>query len=707
MARLMKCVIQDFEKGKLSVEEIPLPIAPPGFVLVKNEYSFVSAGTERTIVNTAKASLVKKAAMRPDLVRQVLDNMRREGLSATVDKVKGRLSVQKALGYASAGRVVESRARFKSFRPGDAVACAGAEYAVHAEYVIVPENLCVPVPEGVDLQDACAATLGAIAMQGVRRSGVVLGETVAVIGLGILGLICCEILAAAGTRVMGVDVDPASVEKARSLGYTAFLRSEKGLDAQKRTFTRGFGFDAAIITASSPDNDPALLAEQLIRKRGRIVVVGAFKLDFERQPLYEKEGQVLMSTSYGPGRYDNEYEEKGLSYPIDLIRWGQRENIEGFLDMLARGQVRIRELISHRFPISQALAAYDLITGKVKEPYGGVLISYEKHAELPGKPIRPILPVVSPGEAGIGFIGAGNFAQGYLLPHLKKMKANLLAVTCKHPASAHSVAKRFRFREACSSHEELLARDDLNTVFITTRHDLHASLVVSAWKNRRHVYVEKPLCLNRSELEQIREIAASSEHLPLLMVGYNRRFAPASVFVRNRIEDFSPVVMTMTVNAGPLPDGHWLLDPEVGGGRVVGEFCHFIDLCEYFLGPIRDVSARGPPSPRGGAQDFSVMVKALKGMAAITYTAQGSPRYPKERLEFFTGEQVWVIDNYRRVLHSPSGRVKAFKGKGHEQEITAFLEGIRKGEAPIPLESLLRGMDFTLQVQEQLMGHRG
>ena len=706
MAKLMKCVIQDFENGKLSVEEIPLPVAPPGFVLVQNEFSFVSAGTERTIVNTAKASLVKKAAMRPDLVRQVLDNMRREGLRATVDKVKGRLSVQKALGYASAGRVVESRARYRSFRPGDAVACAGAEYAVHAEYVVVPENLCVPVPQGVELSEACAATLGAIAMQGVRRSGLVVGETAVVIGLGILGLICCEILASAGVRVMGIDVDPVSVEKARTLGYEAFLRSDPGLETEKGSFTRGIGFDAAVITASSSDNDPALLGGRLIRKRGRIVVVGAFKLDFDRQPLYEKEAQILMSTSYGPGRYDSEYEEKGLSYPIDLVRWGQRENIEGFLDMLARRKIRVQEMISHRFPISQALDAYDLITGKAREPYAGVLLRYDRSRELPKPSARVTLPLTAPGEIGIGFIGAGSFAQGYLLPQLKKLKANLLAVSCKHPASAHSVAKRFRFREACGGHEEVLSREDLNTIFIATRHDLHAGLVEQAWRSRRHVFVEKPLCINRSELRQLQETADSMEEAPLLMVGYNRRFAPAVVFVRDRVQAYSPLLMTVTVNAGPLPPDHWLLDPDVGGGRVVGEFCHFIDLCECFLGPIRDLTARGSPLAKGVPQDFSVIVQGERGMASISYTAQGSSRHPKERLEFFAGEQVWVIDNYRRVLHAPSGRAKSFKGKGHEQEIGAFLEGIRQGKAPIPLDSILRGMDFTLQVHEQLMGQK-
>lgn len=706
MANLMKCVIQDFKTGRLSVEDLPIPIAPPGFVLVRNEASFVSAGTERSIIKTAKASLAKKALIRPDLVKQVLDNMRREGLGATVDKVKGRLAVQKALGYASAGRVVESRARYKSFSPGDAVACAGAEYAVHAQYVVVPENLCVPIPAGIELQEACSATLGAIAMQGVRRSGAVLGETVVVIGLGILGLICCEILNAAGVMVMGVDVDPASVEKARALGYTSFVRDDSGLQSSGQAITRGIGFDAAIITASSSGNDPALLAGLLIRKRGRIVVVGAFKLDFDRQALYEKEAQILMSTSYGPGRYDADYEEKGLSYPIDLVRWGQRENIESYLDLLAKGKVRIGEMITHRFPISDALKAYDLITGKDGEPYGGVVISYVTEA-LPVQTARVTLPLVSPDSVGIGFIGAGNFAQGYLLPPLKKLKASLLGVTCKHPASAHSVAKRFKFRSASGSVEELLAQDDLNTVFITTRHDLHAELVLQALQSRRHVFVEKPLCINRSELERIESWIRTTDQLPLLMVGYNRRFAPALRHVKAKIEPYGRVVMTVTINAGSLPGNHWLHDPEVGGGRIVGEFCHFVDLCEFFLGPISDVTAFGLPSVNGGVEDFSVIVSAENGMACITYTAQGSPRHPKERLELFAGEQVWVIDNYRQVVHAPSGSKKAFKGKGHEQELAAFLDGIKAGVAPIALDSLLRGMHFTLKIQEQLMGRYG
>lgn len=707
MASLMKCVIQDFQSGKLSVEEIPVPIAPPGFVLVKNEASFVSAGTERTIVNTAKASLAKKALLRPDLVKQVLDNMRREGIGATVDKVKSRLAVNKALGYSCSGRVVDSQARYKSFSPGDAVACAGAEYAVHAEYVAVPENLCVPVPAGLDLQLACSATLGAIAMQGVRRSGAVVGESVAVVGLGIIGLICCEILAAAGVRVMGVDVDSNSVEKAKSLGHSAFLRSDPGLLSQSQLFSQGLGFDAVIITASAAGNDPALLGGQLIRKRGRIVVVGAFRLDFDRQPLYEKEAQILMSTAYGPGRYDSDYEEKGLSYPIDLVRWGQRQNIEAFLELLARGQVRMAELISHRFPISQALSAYELITGEASQSYSGILITYDGRIGAPPPKPRMALPLVAPGEIGIGFSGAGNFAQGYLLPQLKKMKVPLLAVACKHPASAHSVAKRFKFRQACAGLDELLAQADLNTVFITTRHDLHAGQLLQAWQARRHVFVEKPLCINRGELEQIRSFAASAESLPLLMVGFNRRFAPAASYVKSRIQDYDRVLMTATINAGPLPANHWTLDPEVGGGRIVGEFCHFVDLCEFFLGPIQEVNAQGLPSGQGTVEDFSVMVKAQKGLASILYTAQGSTRHPKERLEFFAAEQVWVIDNYRQVLHAPGNQAKKFKGKGYEQELAAFVDGVRTGRAPIALESLLRSMDFTLKIQEQVSGHHG
>ena len=704
MAKLMKCVIQDFQSGKLSIEDIPLPIAPPGFVLVKNEASFVSAGTERTIVNTAKASLVKKALLRPDLVRQVLDNMRREGLSATVDKVRGRLAVQKALGYASAGRVVSSRARFKSFQPGDPVACAGAEYAVHAEYVVVPENLCVPVPGGVALQDACSATLGAIAMQGVRRSGVVLGERVVVIGLGILGLICCEILKAAGAQVMGVDIDTEAVEGARSMGYKAYQRSDLALIAQSRSFTRGMGFDAAIITASAGSNDPALLGAELIRKRGKIVAVGAFKLDFDRQPLYEKEAQILMSTSYGPGRYDVAYEEKGLSYPVDLIRWGQRENIESYLDLLAQGHIRIDRLISHRFPITDALKAYALITGTQKERHTGVVITYDP-PHTPEAKTDPVPPSLLPGEIGIGFIGAGNFAQGYLLPPLKASKASLLGVACKHPASSHSVARRFRFRSPYSGAEDILAQKDINTVFITTRHDLHGDLVLKALQSGRHVFVEKPLCINRTELENIEAFFRSAEHPPLLMVGYNRRFAPASRFVKEQLEDKNEVMMSATINAGALPGDHWLLDPEIGGGRIIGEFCHFVDLCEYFLGPIQEISAAGLLPHDGTTQNFSVRIRAEKGMATISYNALGSSRYPKERLEFFAAGQVWTIDNYRQVRHFPGSRGRTFKGKGHDQEIAAFMDGIKQGRSPIEVDSLLRTMHFTLMAQEQVSGH--
>jgi polar amino acid transport system substrate-binding protein len=587
------------------------------------------------------------------------------------------------------------------------VACAGAEYAVHAEYVVVPENLCVLVPQGLDLDLSSSATLGAIALQGVRRAGVTVGEHAVVIGLGILGLICCEILQAAGVKVVGVDIDEASVAKARSLGHTAFVRSDVGLEDQSHSLTAGLGFDAAIITASSSSNDPALLAGRLIRKRGRIVVVGAFKLEFDRQPLYEKEAQILMSTSYGPGRYDSEYEEKGLSYPRDLVRWSQRENIEGFMQLLAQGKVRMAELISHRFPIGEALSAYAMITGERPEPYTGVLITYDPGQQAPLQTAKPSLPLVDPSQPQIGFIGAGNFAQSHLLPALKKAKVPLLGVTCKHPASASSVAKRFRIQAAYGGEDELLAQTDINTVFIVTRHDLHGAQVLKALRSQRHVFVEKPLCLNRSELHEILEHVRGAQRMPLLMVGFNRRFSPALTHVKQQLDPYDRVVMTLTVNAGPLPADHWLLDPEVGGGRIIGEFCHFVDLCEFFLGPIASVTARGLPSVNGGVEDLSVTVMAQKGMASITYTAQGNMRHPKERLEFFAGNQVWTVDNFRSVRHSPSGRSRSFKGKGIEQEISAFLEGIRTGQAPIPLDVLLRGMDMTLQIQEQVSGQHG
>lgn len=707
MPKQMRCVIQDFQSGRLSVDEIPVPVPPPGFVLVRNAASFLSAGTERTIVNTAKASLVKKAMLRPDLVKQVLDNIKREGVSATVDKVKGRLAVSKALGYASAGYVVQSRARYRVFSPGDAVACAGAEYAVHAEYVVVPENLCVPVPAGLDLELASSATLGAIAMQGVRRADVKVGEAVVVIGLGILGLICCEILQAAGARVVGVDVDGAAVEKARSLGHNAYVRSEPGLDSQSRLFTAGLGFDAAIITASSSGNDPALLSCQLIRKRGRIVVVGAFKLEFDRQPLYEKEAQILMSTAYGPGRYDVEYEEKGLSYPLDLVRWGQRENLVSYLQLLAQGKLRLAELISHRFPITDALAAYAMVTGEHKEPYHGIILKYEQGQDGPPKIQKATLPLVDPAQPQIGFIGAGNFAQNHLLPPLKKARMPLLGVVCKHPASAAGVAKRFGIKSAYGGEDELLAQSDINTVFIATRHDLHGAQVLKTLQSQRHVFVEKPLCINRSELLEIENHIRSAQSIPVLMVGFNRRFAPAVCHVQQQLEAYDRVVMTVTVNAGPLPADHWLLDPEIGGGRIIGELCHFVDLCEFFLGPISAVTARGLPSVNGGVEDLVVSVSAQKGLASIVYTAQGSIRHPKERMEFFAGGQVWVLDNCRVVHHTPGGRSRSFKGKGYQQEITAFLEGIRSGQAPIPVDSLLRSMDVTLQIQEQVSGQHG
>jgi len=699
----MKAIVQDGKTGRLAVENLPMPSPPDGFVRVRTAVSLVSAGTERAILAEARESLVRKAGKKPHLVSQVMQSLKKEGVAHTAVKLKAKLAQlhgRRTLGYSSAGTVIESRARGGAVCAGDRVACGGSGYAVHAEYVIVPENLCVRIPDGLSFEKAAFATVGAVAMQGVRRADAQVGECFGVIGLGLLGMLTCDILTAAGLRAFGIDTDEEKVAAARALGHTAFLRDDPHLEDRMMRFTDGRLLDGVITTASSPSNDPALLSCRILRKRGRNVIVGDYKLDFDRETLFSKELDIRMSTSYGPGRYDREFEEKGRTYPHEYVRWTETENMKSVLALIAAGSIRVEEMVAHRFNIDDAADAYTLIARGGAGGRSAVLISYPEEGREPASTI--FLGKTGREQKGIGFIGAGRFAQSFLLPQLKTAGVVLKGVANLNPVSARAVAEKFGFEWAAANPGEIIDHDEIDTVFIATRHNLHGELLLKALEKGKCVFLEKPLCIRPDELKEIRAFLSETSRPPVFTVGFNRRFAPASRWIMERIRAADKIVIHHTINAGRLPEGFWLLDPDIGGGRLAGEFCHFIDHAIFFLGRIDSVEAQGFMGHHDDFEDFSVILKGDRGIASLVYTSRGSRNHPKERIEFFADGRILVNEDYRRVRAWPEKRSRSFTSKGFREEIEVFLASAKEGAFPIPVDELLLNCDLIFEVQRRL-----
>jgi len=706
----MKQVIQDFKTGKLYVGDVPAPSILPGFVLVKNHFSLISAGTERMTVSAARASLIGKARQRPDLVKMVLDNFKKEGLLATIRKVKTKLSSLRELGYSCAGEVVASLDTNNLFKPGDKVACGGG-YASHSEFVLVPQNLVVKAPDSVDLKEAAFTTVGAIALQGVRQSDPKIGDFVAVIGLGLIGQITAQILKANGCQVIGIDVSEKMIEIAAELGcHRAINRNHSALLSEIDSFTGGHGVDSVIITASSRTNDPLVLATEILRKKGVMVLVGAVPISVPREPdFYKKELELKISCSYGPGRYDHEYEEAGHDYPYGYVRWTENRNMSAFLKLVEEKKVILEPLITHVFPIERAVEAFDLITSDRKEFYLAVLISYLREKDsLLNKTI--IIKDKGKQEKGIrvGFIGAGSYAQKYLIPEVKK-KAKLISVVTAHGLTAKNVAEKFEFERCSSDAQDILGDPDINSVFIATKHNTHAEYVVSALRAGKNVFVEKPLALNYEELNKIFDVY--KEHPDsILMVGYNRRFSPLA---KGAFKVFSginqPKIINYRVNAGFIPPDHWIQTQE-GGGRIIGEICHFIDLMQYVTGALpkkvfaESINTTNIKTP---AQDnLVVTINFADGsLGVITYTSSGNQRMEKERIEIYCAGQSFIIEDFSQATLYLGNKKKIIKksGKGQKEEINEFFLSLEKGStSPISFESLYYTTLTTFKIIDSL-----
>ena len=745
----MKQVSQSIKDGRIQVLEVPAPTLRPHGVLVRNSWSLISAGTERAKVETGQKSLLGKARSRPDQVAQVIAKVRRDGLLQTYQTVKARLEELNPIGYSTAGVVAAVGELAGAFKPGDRVACGGGEYANHAELVYVPGTLCVPVPDEVGLDEAAFATVGAIAMQGVRQSGAALGDRVAVVGLGLLGQLTVQLLRAAGCEVAGVDPDTARCSLATRFGAMAVVSSpgEAGVRSLLAA-SKGLGYDSVIITAATKDSTPVVFAGKIARDRGTVVVVGDVGMSIPRAPFYEKELTLKLSRSYGPGRYDPHYEELALDYPPGYVRWTEQRNMAEFIRLLAERRIDVQSLITHRYAIDGAPEAYALLAERGSGALG-VLLEYPQRAagpaavpaaasatpaaaeataappaasaaapEAPTPPPEPAriwlaapTPAVPKARGvGVSFLGAGNFATATLLPALAADHRFVpRGVYTISGLSARDVAERNHFAYCAGSPDELLADPDTAAVVIATRHASHAELAQKALRADKTVFVEKPLALSEDELAAV--VDTQRETRGRLLVGFNRRFSPLTRKVGDGLAHrSSPATVLIRVNAGPIAPSHWIQRLEEGGGRIVGEVCHFVDLAAALAGTratsVYAVSA-DPDKPAVLSDTLTITLTFLDGsVGTIVYAATGDTAYPKERVEAFCEGAVFVIDDFRSLTVTRSGRTHTEKlsrtDKGHAAEMRAFLDFAQGVEPLLTFSECVASTAATFKVIESL-----
>ena len=721
----MKQIVQSLNTGKTLLVDVPTPARRANAVIVRNTISVVSTGTERQMIEFGQKSLLGKALERPDLVRKVVAVAQTEGPTEAYQQAMGRLGAFRPLGYSSAGTVVDVGTGVSGIRVGDRLACSGSGFACHAEYVVVPQTLCALIPDGVSDEDAAFAALGAIALHALRLAELQLGDRVVIIGLGLLGLLAVQIAKAWGCQVLGTDVAANKADLARELGadQAATGGREAALDAAQALFGTA-GADAVVIFASAPSNEPLELAAELARVRGRIVVPGLVGLDVPRRAFYEKELDLKVSRAWGPGLYDPDYEERGHDYPLPFVRWTAGRNMEAFLQLLAQGRVRVQPLITHRFPIERATEAYQFIT-EGKEPYIGVLLTYGDQGPGIGGRVVVLRPQEVGGKKqearsrrpeargksriGVGVIGAGNFAKATLLPAIRRGEGvHLRGIATATGASARHTGDKFGFDYCTTDYRETLNDPDIDAIIIATRHNTHARFATEALRAGKHVFVEKPLAL---DLEQLREIVEAYQEanrrinesasgqirnpkseIQNLMVGFNRRFSPFTVALKEWLSFTDlPMVINCRVNAGFVPPDRWEQYPDVGGGRIVGEVCHFVDLIQYLTGayPVQVYAQAMKAAGQYLSEDNLIITLTMSdgSVGTITYTASGDKAFPRERVEVFRGGAVGLIENFKAASFTHRGRTRRKRNlfsvdRGHRAEMEAFFSAIRNGGPP-------------------------
>lgn len=704
--------------GEIVVEEVPAPSVGPKEILVRVGYSCVSAGTELAGLRTSALPLYRRALKQPEHVRRALEMVRDQGIVRTWQRVSGKLAAGSATGYSAAGEVVATGAEVEGFRAGDRVACAGAGIANHAELVSVPVNLAVHVPDGLPLQDASTVTLGAIALQGVRRTQPTLGETIVVVGLGLLGQLTVQMLRANGCRVIGVDVNAARVEIAKSTGLAVGLDpTQSDWTAQVHRLTDDLGADAVIVTASSSSPQVISDAMKACRRKARVVIVGDVALDLQRADLYAKELDVLISTSYGPGRYDPLYEEGGQDYPLPYVRWTENRNMQAYLAMVADGKIQLESLRTGIFEVDRAPQAYEALKTDARMI---AVLEYPARPDAATSTVRLPRPAAKPdGRIGVALVGAGSFAQGMHLPNLVKLRDrfSLRAVVGRTGANAKAVATQYEAAYASTSLDEVLGDSSVNLVMIATRHDQHAPAVLAALRAGKHVFVEKPLALNEQQLADIEHFYDScGPQAPVLMTGFNRRFSPAMQHVKEATRHRSgPLMATYRMNAGFIPLTHWVHGAE-GGGRNIGEACHIYDLFNFVTGStVSGVTAHGVRAKDGpwlSNDNFIATVSYLDGsVLSLVYTAMGSREHPKEQMEVFVDGRVILMNDFKSV-EVVGARYKPWSArsaqKGQFEELQALAGALRDGgDWPIPLSQQLEATRVSFEVEQQIAQHGG
>ncbi len=689
--------------------EVPVPTVQAGRVLVRTAASLISAGTERALTELGQKSLLGKARERPELIGKVWEKVKTAGIAQALEDVRDKLDQSHAVGYSAAGVVIECGKDVTDFRPGDRVACAGTDYASHAEVISVPRNLCVRLPEQLDFEAGAFGTVGAIALQGVRLAEPTLGDSVVVIGLGLVGQLTVQLLIANGCRVFGVDIDEARIKQALACGAEAACVPEAA-GTLVSAWSRGRGADACIIAAATASDEPIELAGELSRLKGRVVAVGLVGMNVPRNIYYQRELTLKVSLSYGPGRHDPAYEEHGHDYPAAYVRWTEGRNIEAFLDLLAAGRIDVEPLVTHRFPIQDAPRAYQLISGSPAEKYLAVLLTYDTQTEVRRNIENKTAAMKSAGRVGIGLIGAGGYAQKVLLPNFKGAGAEFCSIASASGVSARDAGTKFGFARFLSDAQSVIDDDEANLIVIATRHGSHAELTKLALAKGKHVFVEKPLALTDTELDSVLAAAASSEGQ--LLVGFNRRFSPLAVRAKEVFQNRrSPLSILYRVNAGRIPREHWTQDPQEGGGRIIGEVCHFIDLMQYLTGaaPV-SVYAAAVVGGSDAVSEDSVFITLQFGDGSngvIAYLAEGDHSLPKEQVEIFAEGKTFVIEDFRSARLYAAGREKKEtlrqQDKGQAEETRVACAIVTEGKpAPITLQELEATTRATFRVRDSL-----
>jgi threonine dehydrogenase-like Zn-dependent dehydrogenase/predicted dehydrogenase len=703
----MKQILQSLKSGFTEINDVPIPNVRPGSLLIKTSKTLISAGTERMLVEFGKASWIEKARLQPDKLKMVLDKIRTDGLYPTIESIQNKLDQPLPLGYCNVGTVSQVGSGVTNFISGDRVVSNGK----HAEVVNVPVNLCAKVPNNVSDEQASFTIIGAVALQGIRLVKPTLGETVVVIGLGLIGLMTVQLLRANGCRVLGIDLDSNRLSLAKSFGAEVVDISKQDPLVVANIFSRGRGVDAVIVTASTTSNEPMHQAAQMCRKRGRIVLVGVAGLKLSRDDFYKKELTFQVSASYGPGRYDTNYEEKGQDYPVGFVRWTEQRNFEAVLDLMSEGLLDVKPLISHQLDVNDAKKAYEIIY-ETKSSLG-ILLKYpgveitesSRNVSLSNKiNLKKIEKDQLIQKPNISFIGSGNYASSVLIPAFKNTGVNLHSVASNTGVSSVYAGKKYGFKVATTDTNSVFENDKSNVIVIATLHNSHAKFTLQAIKAKKHVFVEKPLCLTINELDKIEQSYLSSN---ILLVGFNRRFAPQIKKIKSLMDDVSgPKALIMTVNAGQIAEDHWTQDLSVGGGRILGEACHFIDLLRFLVGKailkyqIQYMDSRTK-------DNATIQLNFNDGsIGTIHYLANGSKKFPKERLEVFAQGGVLQLDNYRKLNgYGWPGFTKMHlwrQDKGQNACVKAFIDAISKnGKSPIPIEEIFEVSRISINLSTQ------